>query len=76
MERIILEVNSELAKAWRNSPIKLREQLEKEFELRAADQIRKSNESNFETELDNLRKEAESNGLTPEILENLLNEEK
>ena len=75
MERIVLEVNSELAKAWRQSSVQLREQLEKDFELRAAEKIRKANESNFETALGQLRDKAATNGLTPEILEALLNEE-
>ncbi len=75
MERIVLEVNNDLAKAWRRSSVQLREQLEKEFELRAAEKIRKAGESDFNTALGELRDSAAANGLTPEILEALLNEE-
>lgn len=75
MGRIIMEVNSDLAKAWRQSPVQLREQLEKEFELRAAEEIRKARAGDFDVALDNLRNKAASNGLTPELLEFMLNEE-
>ena len=75
MERIVLEVNSELAKAWRKLPMQLREQLGKDFEIRAAERIRKAKEGDFETALDQLRNKATDNGLTPEKLEAILNEE-
>lgn len=47
----------------------------KNFEIRAAERIRKAKEANFVTTLDQLRNKAAANGLTPEIMEALLNEE-
>ncbi len=47
MERIVLEVNDELAKAWRNAPLQLREELEKDIETRIAKKIREAQKNDF-----------------------------
>lgn len=75
MERIVLEVDSSLAKAWRRVPIALRQQLEKDIEARLSEQIRIAEQNDFKEALDNLRNQAAKNGLTQAILEDLLNEE-
>lgn len=76
MERIVLEVNDQTAKAWRNTSAKLRTQIERALELLLNDSLNKTKEANFELLLQEARAEAAKNGLTEEILMNLLNEEK
>ncbi len=76
MERIALEVNDETAKAWRNTSPKLRAQIGKNIEEMIAYSLSKTREANFELLLQDARREAAANGLTEEILNRLLNEEK
>ena len=75
MERIILEVDEKTARAWRNTSAKLRTQIGKNLEQILTDSLSKTKEANFELLLQDARKEAAKNGLTEEILEQLLNEE-
>ena len=74
MERILLEVNEQTAKAWRNTSAKLREQIGKNLELVLNDSLTKSKEANFELLLKEIRNEAAKNGLTEEVLAQLLND--
>lgn len=74
MERIILEVNNEVAKAWRNAPAQFKEELEKDIELRIAKKIREAERNNFFELLDTVQKKTSERGLTQETLEKLLNE--
>jgi hypothetical protein len=74
MERIVLEVNDYNAKAWRNASDKLRREISKNMEQVLADSLNKSKEANFELLLQDARKDAAKNGLTEEILAQLLNE--
>ncbi len=75
MERIVLEVDDQTAKAWRNTSAKLRSQIEKNLEQILTDSLNRSKEANFELLLKDARSEAAKNGLTEEILNQLLNEE-
>jgi hypothetical protein len=75
MERIVLEVDDQTAKAWRNTSAKLRTQIEKNLEQVLNDSLNKSKEANYELLLREIRNEAAKNGLTEEILTQLLNEE-
>ncbi|MHA4738549.1 hypothetical protein [Dyadobacter sp. MSC1_007] len=75
MERIVLEVNEEVAKAWRNSPVQFRERVEKDLEFQIAEKIRQAERNNFFQLLDEVQQRAETKGLTPEKLANLLNDE-
>jgi len=75
MERIVLEVDDQTAKAWRNTSAKLREQIGKNLEQVLNDSLNKSKEANFEMLLKEIRIEAAKNGLTEEILAQLLNEQ-
>ncbi len=75
MERIVIEVNDATAKKWREVPVKIKTQLEKSFERQIeilSDGIR---EAEFKSLLDKVSEEAAKNGLTEEILQQLLNEE-
>ncbi|GAC1306711.1 MAG: hypothetical protein NVSMB24_17420 [Mucilaginibacter sp.] len=75
MERIVLEVNDQTAKAWRNTSAKLRSQIGKNLEQILTDSLSKTREANFELLLQEARKEAAKNGLTEEVLAALLNDE-
>jgi hypothetical protein len=75
MERIVLEVDDQTAREWRNTSAKLRKQIGKNLELVLTDSLSKSKQANFELLLQDARKEAAKNGLTEEILTQLLNEE-
>ena len=75
MERIVLEVGNETAKAWRNTSPKLRAEIGKNVEQLLNASLSKTREANFELLLRDARQEAAKNGLTEEILDKLLNEE-
>jgi hypothetical protein len=70
MERIVLEVDDALAKTWNNSSKKFRE----EYENKITDVLREMKKKELKVLLDNLGKEAESNGMTEEILNELLSQ--
>ena len=75
MERIIIEVEDATAKKWRNVSPKIKSELEKSFEKQIDELSEKVKEANFENLLKIVREEAAKNGLTEEILQQLLNEE-
>lgn len=75
MERIVLEVNSELAKAWRNTSPEFKEELEKDLEMQIAKKIRQAEKNNFFKLLDKVQEKTRKRGLNQETLEKLLNEE-
>jgi hypothetical protein len=70
MERIILEVDDSLAKAWRNSSKSLKES----YQTKITDLLRELREKEFEELLKRTSEIAKNNGLTEEILNQLLNE--
>ncbi|WP_143075817.1 hypothetical protein [Parafilimonas terrae] len=74
MERIVLEVDDAAARKWRKSSTEIKKRLEKSFEkqIEIVSQIDK--EAWFEELLTKARAEAARNGLTEEILQQLLNE--
>jgi plasmid maintenance system killer protein len=75
MERIVIEVDDATAKKWRKVPVKIKTQLEKSFERQIEIISQSTKESHFEDLLKQAREEAAKNGLTEEILQQLLNEE-
>jgi hypothetical protein len=75
MERIILNVDSGLAEAWRKAPVELRQQMEKNIETKIAEELRLAEKDDFKKALKHVRQQAANNGLTKEILEELLREE-
>lgn len=75
MERIVLEVDGSVASSWKKMPPALQRQFAKETEARMKEKIRLSEQGKFKEALANLRQEAADNGLTKEILEQLLHEE-
>lgn len=74
MDRIVLEVSSELAKSWRKVPAGFRRSLERELEKRIMEKIAITERSSFFLLLDNVQSKTEKKGLTQKELEKLLNE--
>jgi intracellular sulfur oxidation DsrE/DsrF family protein len=75
MERIVIEVDDATAKKWRNVTPDIKTKLEKSFERQIEIVSQGTKESQFEDLLNRAREEAAKNGLTEEILQQLLNEE-
>lgn len=75
MDRIILEVDSKIAKVWREAPSQFREGLEKDIELLLYERIREAEKDDFKKTLNDMRTNAAVNGLTQDILEKLLRED-
>ncbi len=71
MDRIILEVDSVLARAWRNSA----PELKAAYEQKIADMLRELKEIEFDRLLDKAGKTARKKGLTETKLNQLLSEE-
>ncbi|MGN6604096.1 MAG: hypothetical protein ACTHK8_16690 [Ginsengibacter sp.] len=74
MERIVIEVDDATAKKWRKTSPQIKNKLEKLFEKQIEIVAERDKETQFEELLDNARREAAKNGLTEDILEQLLNE--
>ncbi len=75
MERIVLEVDSRLAEAWRNSSPEFKLQVEEELNFRISRCLKQAQKDNFKNILNEIREEAATNGLTEEILEEILRDE-
>jgi hypothetical protein len=71
MERIVLEVDGALARAWKNSSPALR----LSYEGKIAALLRELKETEFDNLLNKAGKIAEENGLTEEKLKDLLSDE-
>lgn len=71
MDRIVLEVDSALARAWRNSTPALKA----EYERKIADILRELKEAEFDKLLDKAGKTTKKRGLTEAKLNQLLSEE-
>jgi len=75
MERIVIEVDAVTAKKWRNVSPKIKSQLERSFEKQIEIVSQGVKEDEFKFLLDKISDEAVKNGLTEEVLQQLLNEE-
>lgn len=75
MDRIVLEVPDFVAKAWRAYPEKKRVEMEKKIADRIAAGIRAADREAFFAHLEKGQQMAAANGLTEEILDQLLRED-
>lgn len=75
MERIVIEVDDATAKKWRDVSPRIKSQLEKSFEGQINILSQGIKEAEFKSLLDKVSDEAAKNGLTEEILQQMLNEE-
>jgi hypothetical protein len=70
-----VEVDDKTAKAWSSMSPKQRKQIEKSLPEALRYSLSKTKEANFERLLQDVRDEAAKNGLTEDILNQLLSEE-
>ena len=75
MERIVIEMDDDTARKWRDVSPKIKNQMEKSFKEQIQMFSQGIREARFEALLDKASDEAAKNGLTEEILQQLLNEE-
>lgn len=75
MERIIIEIDDATAKKWQDVSPKINTQMKNNFKEQIEMVSQGINEARFEALLDKASDEAEKNGLTEEIIQQLLNEE-
>lgn len=75
MERIVIEVDDATAKQWQEVSPETKNRLEKNFQSLIEIISHETKVAHFEALLDKASDEAARNGLTEEILQQLLNEE-
>ncbi len=75
MERIVIEVTDATVKNWETVPLKLKSQLQKNFEGQIEVVAQGIRDAEFKSLLDKIGEEARKNGLTEEILQQLLKDE-
>lgn len=75
MERIVLEVDDKVAKAWRSASIKLKQEIGSLMNKQIATIIDKREEKDIIQFLNELRQEMAERGLTQEILDDILKDE-
>lgn len=74
MERIAIEVSEDTAKKWEKFPVKICQCLEKSFDEQIQNIFDKNKHLEFEILLNKISDEAQANGLTEEILQEILSE--
>jgi hypothetical protein len=75
MERIVIEVDDATAKQWQDTSPEIKRGLEKNFQEFIEKISYETKVAHFESLLDKASDEAARNGLTEEILKQLLNDE-
>ncbi len=75
METITIKVAEKTAREWEKASPELRSHLEKQLDNQIDDLIYRSKVAKFEKSLDEISAEAKANGLTEEILREILNED-
>jgi hypothetical protein len=75
MERIVLEVDDRVAKAWREAPSEKRRDIANKVNIRIGKELFDYDKESFKQYLDQLRNDMAERGLTQEILDDILNNE-
>jgi hypothetical protein len=75
MERIVLEVDDQVAKAWRATSVKLKQEISGLMNKQIATIIDQKEEKDIIQFLNELRQEMAKKGLTQEILDDILKDE-
>jgi hypothetical protein len=75
MERIVLEVDDRVAKAWREAPSDKRRDITNKINLRIGKELFEYDKDGFIQYLDQLRDKMVERGLTQEVLDDILKDE-
>ena len=75
MERIVLEVDDKVAKAWREAPSDKRRDIANKINIRIGKELFDYDKDSFIQYLDQLREKMAERGLTQEILDDILKDE-
>ena len=75
MEKIVLEVDDQVAKAWWDAPSEKRRDIENKINIRISKELFDYDKEAFIKYLDQLRDKMAERGLTQEILDDILNDE-
>jgi hypothetical protein len=75
MEKIVLEVDDKVAKAWCTASVKLKQEIGNLMNKQIATIIDKKEEKNIIQFLNELREEMAARGLTQDILDDILKDE-
>ena len=74
MERIVLEVDDRLAKAWWNASLEKRKEINNKMSVRIGKELFEYSKDDFRQYLNELRIKMAERGLTEETLDEILNE--
>ncbi|HEY4196190.1 MAG TPA: hypothetical protein VGM63_11680 [Mucilaginibacter sp.] len=75
MEKIVLEVDDKVARAWRTASVKLKQEIGNLMNKQIATIIDKKEEKDIIQFLNELRDEMSAKGLTQDILDDILKDE-
>jgi len=75
MERIVLEVDDRVAKAWRDAPSDKRRDITNKINLRIGKELFEYDKDGFLKYLDQLRGTMAERGITQEILDDILKDD-
>jgi hypothetical protein len=75
MERIVIEVSPNVAKAWREAPDVKRKKLGNEVSVRIGKELLKGSKEEYLKYISELQQTMKERGLTQEILDEILNED-
>lgn len=75
MERIVLEVDDRVARAWREAPSDKRRDITNKINVRISKELFDYDKETFIKYLDELRGKMKERGLTQEILDDILKDE-
>jgi len=76
MERIVIEVNDATAKKWRLSSQQLRNKIAQQINIRLAKELMADSKEEFKQFLDEVGETMKERGLTDDILQDILKEDK